>query len=95
MIRPVLCTVMHMCLFAFCGLWALSWDRFFYFQIPVENKSIFSGSLLQYLEESKKWRNHFLFVPDSYNISYYDNKAVSGPYSLFQVGAPLIHCLTC
>ncbi|KAG7240008.1 hypothetical protein INR49_028066, partial [Caranx melampygus] len=44
-------------------------------KIPVENKSIFSGSLLQYLEENKKWRNHFLFVPDSYNISYYDNKA--------------------
>ncbi|CAJ1068683.1 protein Niban 2b [Xyrichtys novacula] len=42
---------------------------------PLENKSIFSGSLLQYLEENKKWRNRFLFVPDSYNINYYDNKA--------------------
>uniref|UniRef100_UPI003AAB374C protein Niban 2-like n=1 Tax=Centroberyx gerrardi TaxID=166262 RepID=UPI003AAB374C len=44
-------------------------------KIPLENKSIFSGSLFQYLEENKKWRNRFLFVPDSYNINYYDNKA--------------------
>uniref|UniRef100_A0AAQ5YSS8 PH domain-containing protein n=1 Tax=Amphiprion ocellaris TaxID=80972 RepID=A0AAQ5YSS8_AMPOC len=45
-------------------------------KIPLENKSIFSGSLSQYLEENKKWRNHFVFIPDSYNIDYYDNKAV-------------------
>ncbi|XP_078106451.1 protein Niban 2b [Sander vitreus] len=44
-------------------------------KIPLENKAIFSGSLFQYLEENKKWRNRFLFVPDSYNISYYDSKA--------------------
>ncbi|KAM4745356.1 LOW QUALITY PROTEIN: protein Niban 2b [Anableps anableps] len=44
-------------------------------KIPLENKSIFSGSLFQCLEESKKWRNRFLFVPDTYNISYYDSKA--------------------
>ncbi|XP_036954811.1 protein Niban 2b isoform X2 [Acanthopagrus latus] len=44
-------------------------------KIPLENKSIFSGSLFQYLDENKKWRNRFFFVPDSYNISYYDNKA--------------------
>ncbi|KAM7392190.1 hypothetical protein PAMP_022819 [Pampus punctatissimus] len=44
-------------------------------KIPLENKSIFSGSLFQYLEENKKWRNRFLFVPDSYNINYYDSKA--------------------
>ncbi|XP_040898557.1 protein Niban 2b [Toxotes jaculatrix] len=43
-------------------------------KVPLENKSIFSGSLLQYLEENKKWRNRFLFVPDSYNINYYDSK---------------------
>ncbi|KAF7655060.1 hypothetical protein LDENG_00061530, partial [Lucifuga dentata] len=43
-------------------------------KISLENKSIFSGSLFQYLEENKKWRNRFLFVPDSYNINYYDNK---------------------
>lgn len=45
-------------------------------QIPLENKSIFSGALFQYLEENKKWKNHFLFVPDSYDINYYDDKAV-------------------
>ncbi|KAM7416973.1 hypothetical protein PAMA_018855 [Pampus argenteus] len=44
-------------------------------KIPLENKSIFSGSLFQYLEENRKWRNRFLFVPDSYNINYYDSKA--------------------
>ncbi|KAE8291575.1 Niban-like protein 1 [Larimichthys crocea] len=44
-------------------------------KIPLENKSIFSGSLFQYLEENKKWRSRFLFVPDSYNINYYDSKA--------------------
>ncbi|XP_053181595.1 protein Niban 2-like [Scomber japonicus] len=44
-------------------------------KIPLENKSIFSGSLFQYLEENKKWRNRFLFVPDSYNINYFDSKA--------------------
>ncbi|KAM4616943.1 protein Niban 2b isoform 2-T2 [Polymixia lowei] len=44
-------------------------------KIPLENKSIFSGALFQFLEENKKWRNRFLFVPDSYNINYYDNKA--------------------
>ncbi|XP_054876475.1 protein Niban 2b isoform X2 [Poeciliopsis prolifica] len=42
---------------------------------PLENKSIFSGSIFQCLEENKKWRNRFLFVPDTYNISYYDDKA--------------------
>lgn len=45
-------------------------------QIPLENKSIFSGSLFQYLEDNKKWRERFLFIPDSYNIHCYDSKAV-------------------
>ncbi|XP_034027197.1 protein Niban 2b [Thalassophryne amazonica] len=44
-------------------------------KVPLENKSIFSGSLFQYLEENKKWRNHFFFIPQSYNINYYDNKS--------------------
>ncbi|XP_068455021.1 protein Niban 2b [Clinocottus analis] len=44
-------------------------------QIPLENRSIFSGSLFQYLEENRKWRNRFLFVPDSYKIHYYASKA--------------------
>lgn len=43
-------------------------------KVPLKNKSIFSGTLFQYLEENKKWRNRFLFIPDSYNINYYDNK---------------------
>ncbi|XP_067087643.1 protein Niban 2b isoform X1 [Osmerus mordax] len=43
-------------------------------KVPLANKSIFSGALFQYLEENKKWRNRFLFVPDSYNIHYYENK---------------------
>ncbi|XP_053466613.1 protein Niban 2b [Ictalurus furcatus] len=43
-------------------------------KVPLENKSIFSGMLLQYIEENKKWRNRFLFVPDSYTISYYESK---------------------
>lgn len=47
------------------------------FQVPLENKSIFSGMLLQYMEENKKWRNRFLFVPDSYKISYYESKQVT------------------
>lgn len=45
-------------------------------QIPLENKSIFSGSLFHYLEDNKKWRERFLFIPDSYNIHCYDSKAV-------------------
>lgn len=45
-------------------------------QAPLEDKSIFSGSLFHYLEESKKWRNRFLFVPDSYNINCYGSKSV-------------------
>uniref|UniRef100_A0A8C5HCC2 Niban-like protein 1 n=1 Tax=Gouania willdenowi TaxID=441366 RepID=A0A8C5HCC2_GOUWI len=44
-------------------------------KVPLEDKSIFSGSLFQYLEDNKKWRNRFLFIPDSYNINLYENKA--------------------
>ncbi|KAB5528642.1 hypothetical protein PHYPO_G00142590 [Pangasianodon hypophthalmus] len=43
-------------------------------KVPLENKSIFSGMMLQFIEENKKWRNRFLFVPDSYKISYYESK---------------------
>ncbi|XP_051515876.1 protein Niban 2-like isoform X2 [Myxocyprinus asiaticus] len=43
-------------------------------KVPLNNKSIFSGALFQYLEENKKWRNGFLFIPDSFNINYYENK---------------------
>ncbi|XP_077088842.1 protein Niban 2a [Siphateles boraxobius] len=41
---------------------------------PLKNKSIFSGGLFQYLEESKKWRSRFLYVGDSYNIGLYESK---------------------
>ncbi|XP_041753235.2 protein Niban 2b [Coregonus clupeaformis] len=44
-------------------------------KVPLENRSIFSGALFQFLEENNKWRNHYLFVPDCYTINYYDNKA--------------------
>lgn len=43
-------------------------------KVPLQNKSIFSGALFQYLEENKKWRNRFLFIPDTYNINYFENK---------------------
>uniref|UniRef100_A0A8C5CTZ0 Niban apoptosis regulator 2b n=1 Tax=Gadus morhua TaxID=8049 RepID=A0A8C5CTZ0_GADMO len=45
-------------------------------KVPLENRCIFSGALFQYLEENRKWRNRFLFIPDSYSINYYDSKAV-------------------
>uniref|UniRef100_A0A667XMT6 Niban apoptosis regulator 2b n=1 Tax=Myripristis murdjan TaxID=586833 RepID=A0A667XMT6_9TELE len=59
-------------------------------KIPLENKSIFSGSLFQYLEENKKWRTRFLFVPDSYIVNYYDNKAVRRKAPIFYTGT--INC---
>ncbi|KAJ8413830.1 hypothetical protein AAFF_G00064280 [Aldrovandia affinis] len=43
-------------------------------KVPLEDKSIFSGALFQYLEENKKWRNRFFFVPDTYRVQYYENK---------------------
>ncbi|KAI1882494.1 hypothetical protein AGOR_G00251340 [Albula goreensis] len=41
---------------------------------PLQDKNIFSGNLFQYLEENKKWRSRYFFIPDSYHIHYYDNK---------------------
>ncbi|KAM9338549.1 protein Niban 2a [Symphorus nematophorus] len=41
---------------------------------PLAGRSIFSGSLFQYLEENRKWRNRFVSVPNSYTISLYENK---------------------
>ncbi|KAJ8286418.1 hypothetical protein GJAV_G00039060 [Gymnothorax javanicus] len=40
---------------------------------PLRDKNIFSGNLFHYLD-NKKWRNRFFFIPDSYNVYYYDNK---------------------
>ncbi|KAJ4926055.1 hypothetical protein JOQ06_008239 [Pogonophryne albipinna] len=37
-------------------------------------RSIFSGSLFQYQEESRKWRNRFVSVPNSYIIGLYESK---------------------
>uniref|UniRef100_A0A3Q2D546 Niban apoptosis regulator 2b n=1 Tax=Cyprinodon variegatus TaxID=28743 RepID=A0A3Q2D546_CYPVA len=61
-------------------------------QIPLENKSIFSGSLFQCLEENKKWRSRFLFVPDTYNINYYDNKSVRDAYDKHLPPKGTINC---
>ncbi|XP_076836850.1 protein Niban 2a [Brachyhypopomus gauderio] len=41
---------------------------------PLQDKSIFSGDLFQYLDENRKWRNRFIYVADSYNIGYYESK---------------------
>lgn len=48
-------------------------------QDPLAGRSIFSGNLFQYLEDNRKWRNRFISVPNSYTISYYDNKTVRLP----------------
>nr|XP_046230708.1 protein Niban 2a [Scatophagus argus]XP_046230709.1 protein Niban 2a [Scatophagus argus] len=41
---------------------------------PLAGRSIFSGSLFQYLEENRKWRNRFVSVPNSYTINLYESK---------------------
>ncbi|KAG7320860.1 hypothetical protein KOW79_015275 [Hemibagrus wyckioides] len=41
---------------------------------PLQDKSIFSGDLFQYLDENKKWRNRFIYVANSYNIGFYDSR---------------------
>ncbi|XP_070780489.1 protein Niban 2a isoform X2 [Enoplosus armatus] len=41
---------------------------------PLAGRSIFSGSLFQYLEENRKWRNRFVSVPNSYTIRLYESK---------------------
>ncbi|KPP74629.1 hypothetical protein Z043_106195, partial [Scleropages formosus] len=45
-------------------------------KVPLEGRSIFSGAVYQYLEENKKWRIRFLFIPDSYNIEGQQPKGV-------------------
>ncbi|XP_074546894.1 protein Niban 2a [Halichoeres trimaculatus] len=42
---------------------------------PLAGRSIFSGNLFQHLEENRKFRNRFVSVPNSYDISLYENKA--------------------
>ncbi|KAM4635049.1 protein Niban 2a [Polymixia lowei] len=41
---------------------------------PLEDSSIFSGNLFQYLEENRKWRNRFVFVAHTYTICLYESK---------------------
>uniref|UniRef100_A0A665VUY2 Niban-like protein 1 n=1 Tax=Echeneis naucrates TaxID=173247 RepID=A0A665VUY2_ECHNA len=41
---------------------------------PLAGRSIFSGSLFQYLEENRKWRNRFVAVPNNYSINLYESK---------------------
>ncbi|KAG7240813.1 hypothetical protein INR49_023387 [Caranx melampygus] len=43
-------------------------------QDPLAGRMIFSGSLFQYLEENRKWRNRFVSVPNSYTINLYESK---------------------
>uniref|UniRef100_A0A3P8XCZ0 Niban 1/2/3 domain-containing protein n=1 Tax=Esox lucius TaxID=8010 RepID=A0A3P8XCZ0_ESOLU len=68
-------------------------------KVPLENRSIFSGAIFQFLEENKKWRNRFFFVPDTYNINYYDNKTVEYNSNSLCVKAkvgqsPILKCAT-
>uniref|UniRef100_A0A3B4XRE4 Niban apoptosis regulator 2a n=1 Tax=Seriola lalandi dorsalis TaxID=1841481 RepID=A0A3B4XRE4_SERLL len=41
---------------------------------PLAGRLIFSGSLFQYLEENRKWRNRFVSVPNSYAVNLYESK---------------------
>ncbi|KAJ7308012.1 hypothetical protein JRQ81_008512 [Phrynocephalus forsythii] len=43
-------------------------------KVPLEDRTIFSGNLFQYLEENKKWRNRFSVVPHNYGLVLYENK---------------------
>ncbi|XP_076016104.1 protein Niban 2a [Genypterus blacodes] len=42
---------------------------------PLAGRCIFSGNLFQYLQVNRKWRNRFVHVPHTYNISLYESKA--------------------
>lgn len=41
---------------------------------PLAGRTVFSGSLFQYLEENRKWRNRFVSVPNSYAIELHESK---------------------
>ncbi|MEQ2168063.1 hypothetical protein GOODEAATRI_010618, partial [Goodea atripinnis] len=71
---------------------------------PLAGHSIFSGSLFQYLEENRKWRNRFVSVPKSYNVELFESKTackvtrsalrlVSG-IKAKTTNAPFIKCAT-
>ncbi|XP_061836727.2 protein Niban 2a [Nerophis lumbriciformis] len=41
---------------------------------PLAGRTIFSGCMFQYLEENRKWRNRFVFVPNNYAINLHESK---------------------
>ncbi|XP_072309745.1 protein Niban 2-like [Eucyclogobius newberryi] len=41
---------------------------------PLAGSIIFSGSLLQHLEENRKWRNRYVCIPNSYTVDFYESK---------------------
>ncbi|XP_061459671.1 protein Niban 2 [Rhineura floridana] len=43
-------------------------------KVPLEDRTIFSGNLFQYMEENKKWRNRYSIVPHNYGLVLYENK---------------------
>ncbi|XP_077163207.1 protein Niban 2 [Paroedura picta] len=43
-------------------------------KVPLEDRTIFSGNLFQYMEENKKWRNRYSVVPHNYGLVLYENK---------------------
>nr|XP_056716447.1 protein Niban 2 [Euleptes europaea] len=43
-------------------------------KVPLEDRTIFSGNLFQYIEENKKWRNRYSVVPHNYGLVLYENK---------------------
>ncbi|KAL8174423.1 UNVERIFIED_CONTAM: hypothetical protein K2H54_044468 [Gekko kuhli] len=43
-------------------------------RVPLEDRTIFSGNLFQYMEENKKWRNRYCVVPHNYGLVLYENK---------------------
>ncbi|RXM92456.1 Niban-like protein 1 [Acipenser ruthenus] len=64
-------------------------------QAPLEDKSIFSGNLFQYLEENKKWRNRFFFIPDCYEVLFYETRLLTAGIGLgLDVTAPQTNSLS-
>ncbi|KAH0615535.1 hypothetical protein JD844_004918, partial [Phrynosoma platyrhinos] len=55
-------------------------------KVPLEERTIFSGNVFQYLEENKKWRNRFSLVPHNYGLVLYENKLVRRPFLLDKRG---------
>ncbi|XP_015276654.1 PREDICTED: niban-like protein 1 [Gekko japonicus] len=43
-------------------------------KVPLEDRTIFSGNLFQYMEENKKWRNRYSVVLHNYGLVLYENK---------------------